>query len=268
MVNETILQAPFKASLLYYILEEFQNYTNEKGNFQYVDRNDIFKSLVEREIIEPDKEKYFHRAVTALSTYIYHQSPNVSGEACKLLNHDNGPMNRITDLGYLVYLTWEKEYGEDIEFEINEDDPDIKIKGPCKIFVSCGSRDREKPLGDFLFDKIKTENVTVYWWGKKNPSQAERMAAWKRFREEIKGCDYFVAMLHRRERLGFQRYHSSNAVKDEIKWAIEFKKHMSIFKEKDVVIDGMILREEIYRPVSNSAELLRILQDDISKWQG
>jgi len=267
MGNGEIYAPPFKSSFLYQILHEFQKHVDQNGGFEYVDRFDVLKELVSQGVIEKEKEPYYHRAVTTLSTLYYHKSTNVGPDNWTLLHHDNGSMHKITDLGYLVYLSWEKDYGERAQFEINYTNKDLSIEKPCKIFISCGFRDSEKEFGDFLYDKLESNKVSVFWWGKKNPSQVRREDAWDQFRSEIEKCDYFVAMLHRRERLGFQRYHTSTAVRDEITWAIQNDKPKSIFKEKDVVIDGMIIPREVYRPVTDSTELLRILQEDINKWQ-
>ena len=192
---------------------------------------------------------------------------DIVGEHRRLLRYIPRQNYILTPFGHLVCMSWEKDFSDETSFEINYEDVDFEIRTPCKIFISCGLRDREKPLGDFIDKTLDSAGCETYWCGKGNPSQANRTETWEQFHGEIADCEYFVAMLHRRERLGFQRYHSSNAVRDEICWAIAEKQPISIFKENDVVIDGLILPRRPYRAVLDSTELLRVLQDDIAKWQ-
>jgi hypothetical protein len=255
-----------KSRLLYHILKEFQSHM-ENGNFDAVDKNEIFELLVEKGIMAEDQSNLFNRTITAMTSTSICHNPRISDKHNRLLEVVTSPKHRLTDCGHLVCMSWEKDFSDEISFEINHEDPDIEIRTTCRIFISCGSRDRERPLGDFLDKTLESAGCETFWWGKGNPSQADRTEAWERFHGEIMDCEYFVAMLHRRERLGVQKYHSSNAVRDEICWAIAEDKPMSIFKENDVVMDGLILPRRPYRSVSNSTDLLHFLQSDIKKIQ-
>jgi hypothetical protein len=244
-----------KGSILYYILKEFQNHIKSDGNFEVQNRERIFDSLVEKGILTLDYKPLFLRIVTSIS----------DGEI-NLLHHTNGSDHVLTDKGNLICLAWSKDYGEINKIKIDNRDDKIPITKKCKFFISCGERDTESEIGDFLYEKLsENRDVRVYWWKSKYPNPFLPFTLADQIRKEIESSDYFIGILHKREKLGNGQYTSSPSVQDEMKWAIEDEIPRLLLRDEDVAIEGMILPNYVVKKVSKSSEIFSYIKDLIKQ---
>ena len=164
-------------------------------------------------------------------------------------------------------MSWEKDFKNYSRIVIDDLDKPITISKSCKIFLSCGDRDNESEVAQFL--KLKMElnsGVFVYFWGQNPPSSMPHRSTPQDIEGEIKRADIFISILHKRELMGNGLFSSSVPVQDEMKWAIQKGNFLIGFREEGVAIEGMILPEKEIRKVKNSSEMIDFLQQKIDEW--
>lgn len=232
---------------VFYILKEFQTHIDDSGNFELIDWDIIFNSLVEKGIFSLSEKPMFRQITTSLAYSV------------KLLYHQNGPKYKLLPEGNLAYLAGREKYGDKSDIssiKIDNKNEILKIKNPCKIFISCGERENEFEIGDRLFKRLnENEDVEVYWWKEKNPNPNKDASFYEEMEHQIKESDLIIGVLHKRERLENGKYTSSTSVQDEMRWAIQHKIHCLFFREEEVNIDGMILPHANVRKVKKTSEI-------------
>ena len=252
--NSTVPFHPVpKTLVIYEILKAFMENIDSDGNFMSNDMWVINKKLKRKGTINDLYQPYYKRLVTTLAEK-------------GVLDHSNGNFYSLSDDGHLTVLEWEDEFAfETDHIPINEN-AKIKIDNPLIVFLSCGERDNEYPIANWLKDKLEENpNVEVYWWHKDptNPSSHRPVTA-KLF-EVIEKSNFFIGILHRRYRLPTGEYTTSVACEDEFRWACFHKIPRIGFRQKQINIEGMILDDMEIRAIENSDQIIDYLQKSIDK---
>jgi|GEM_PF-2607649 len=243
-----------KTRLIYEILKTFMNDIDTDGNFQKIDSTNVFKQLESRNIISERYLPQYKRLLATLAQkgFLYHQ---------------NGSIYSLEEDGQLAVLEWEDDFAfETDHIPIVNDHSKIELNYPLKVFLSCGERDNEYPIANWLKEKLEENpNVDVYWWHKDatNPS-SHRPVITKLF-EEIEKRDFFIGILHRRYRLPTGLYTTSVPCEDEFRWACFKKKSRIGFRQKRINIEGMILADMEIRAIENSEQIIEYLQKSLDE---
>lgn len=243
-----------KTRVIYELLKAFMEEIDEDGNFVPYDMWVISKELIRKGIISDSYKPYFKRLVTTLAEK-------------GVLDHHNGVNYSLSDDGHLTVLEWEDEFAFETDYIPINENAKIKIDYPLTVFLSCGERDNEYPIANWLKDKLEeNSNVDVYWWHKDptNPS-SHRPVTEKLFQEIVKR-DFFIGILHRRYRLPTGEYTTSVACEDEFRWACFHKIPRIGFRQKQINLEGMILDDMEIRAIENSVQIIEYLQKSLDEW--
>jgi hypothetical protein len=243
-----------KTYYVYNILKEFSKLHDENGNFQQINFNDLFKILKEKLLVTDYDFPLFKRTVTALSTKGYVQP------------HQGGYI--LSDDGYLTLLEWEETFSEPNDIiPIIKETEEIRIDKEMNFFISCGERDNEYPIGDWLEEiLIHNPNVHVYWWHKYPTDADSDKPTTSQLLKKIMDCDFFISIFHRRYRLPNGLYTTSTACEDELRYAYINKIPRIGFRQKGVSQEGMILPLIEIRAVDNSTEIIHFLKLAIKEY--
>jgi len=243
-----------KTRLIYEILKAFMKSIDTDGNFQQTNGNDIFNQLKSRNIIIDSYLPFYKRILTTLSEKGF-------------LHHHTGTIFSLMDDGHFAIMEWEDDFSfETDDIPIINEDSTIYIDYPLKVFLSCGERDNEYLIANWLKEKMEANpNVDVYWWHKDptNPSSHRPITA-KLF-DEIKSRDFFIGILHRRYRLPTGLYTTSVACEDEFRWACFQNIPRIGFRQKRINSEGMILDDMEIRSVVNSDQITEYLQKSLNE---
>ncbi len=243
-----------KTRIIYELLKAFMENIDSDSNFIPNDMWVIFKQLKKMGIISASYQDYYKRLVTILAEK-------------GVLNHHDGYNYSLSDEGYLTVLEWEDEFAFETDYIPINENAKIKINYPLTVFLSCGERDNEYPIANWLKDKLEENtNVEVYWWHKDptNPSSHRPVTA-KLF-EEIEKCKFFIGILHRRYRLPTGLYTTSMACEDEFRWACFHKIPRIGFRQKQINLEGMMLDDMEIRVIKNSDQIIEYLQKSLDKY--
>lgn len=244
-----------KTRVIYEILKVFMEKIDKSGNFMSHDMWVIYKELRGKGTISDSYKPYYKRLVTTLAEK-------------GVLDHHNEDNYSLSDDGHLTVLEWEDEFAFETDYIPINENAKIKSDNPLTVFLSCGVRDNEYPIADWLKDKLEENpNVEVYWWHKDptNPSSHRPVTA-KLF-EEIEKCNFFIGILHRRYRLPTGEYTTSVACEDEFRWAYFHNLPIIGFRQKQIKLEGMILDNMEIRAIDNSDQIIEYLQKSIKKYK-
>lgn len=245
-----------KTRLIYELLKGFMEQIDPDGNFRRTERNYIFEKLKSKNIVSDSDQPYYYRLVTTLVEKGF-------------LDHHDGSFYSLSDNGQLAVLGWEDEFAFETDHIpiVNENTP-IKINSPLKVFLSCGDRDNEYPIANWLKDKLENNpDVDVYWWHKDPTNPLSHRPVTTKLLEEIENCDFFIGILHRRYRLPTGDYTTSVPCEDEFRWACFKKKPRIGFRQKGIKLEGMILDDMEIRAVENSNQIIEYLQKSLYEYE-
>lgn len=244
-----------KTRLIYEILKAFMEQIDSAGNFLQTELNYVFGKLKSKNIVSDSYQPYYYRLLTTLAEKGF-------------LNHHNGPFYSLSDDGQLAVLEWEDEFAfETDHIPIADENEKIKIDYPMTIFLSCGERDNEYPIANWLKEKLEENpNVDVYWWHKDTTNPSSHRPVTTKLFEEIEKRDFFIGILHRRYRLPTGLYTTSVPCEDEFRWACFKKKPRIGFRQNRINLEGMILDDMEIRAVENSNQIIEYLQKSLSEY--
>jgi hypothetical protein len=184
------------------------------------------------------------------------------------LFYNNGNLRRIGE--YLI------EYMEEINFEWGE--PEIKeeksIEGfqieidmdplPLKInlpkdidvFISCGAKDNEIPIANWLFETLTyTNRINPYWWKILSPGGGERKTFQEHLLNKARKSDAVIGVLHYREQLDNEPTAFSLSSYDEICRAFDDGVPTIVFRHPKLSLTGMFLPSLEVIPVLKASEI-------------
>lgn len=252
--NSTLAFNPIpKVQITYEILKAFMKFDNN-GDFDHIGISAIFGELKSSNIVSDSYRPFFEKLISTLEN--------------KGFLHHNKDLYWLSDNGYLIVLDWEADFASETDhIPIVDENAKIKIEinKPMKIFLSCGERDNEYPIANWLKEKLEEiDNVGVYWWHKDptNPS-SHRPVTTKLF-NEIKNSNFFIGILHRRYRLPTGLYTTSVPCEDEFRWACFNKISRIGFRQKGINFEGMILDTMEIRVIDNSTQIIQCLQKSLN----
>jgi len=186
-----------------------------------------------------------------------------------VLDYHKGDDYYLSDDGHLTVLEWEDDFAfETDHVPIVDENAKIEINYPLKVFLSCGERDNENPIANWLKEKMEENpDVNVYWWHKDptNPS-SHRPVTTKLF-DKIEDRDFFIGILHRRYRLPTGLYTTSVPCEDEFRWACFNRKPRIGFRQKGINLEGMILDDMEIRVIDNSNHIIEYLQKSLYEFR-
>lgn len=243
-----------KTRLIYEILKAFMDNIDNDGNFQKTNSNDIFNQLKSRNIVSDSYLPFYKRILNTLAEkgFLYNQ---------------NGTTFSLMDDGHLAVLEWEDEFSFETDYiPIVDEDAKIEIDYPLKVFLSCGERDNEYPIANWLKEKMEENSgVDVYWWHKDTTNPASHRPLTAELFDEINRRDFFVGILHRRYRLPTGLYTTSVPCEDEFRWSCFLNKPKIGFRQKGINLEGMILDDMEIRSVVNSDQIIEYLQKSLDE---
>lgn len=244
-----------KTRLIYEILKAFMEKIDPNGNFEGIDSNEIFRQLVSRNVISEIYLPQYKRLLTALDEKGF-------------LHHKRESLYSLMDDGHLAVLEWEDDFAfETDHIQIINEKAKININRQLKVFLSCGERDNEYLMANWLKEKMEeNHNVDVYWWHKDPTNPSSHRPITTKIFEEIENCDFFIGILHRRYRLPTGLYTTSVPCEDEFRWACFNKKPRIGFRQKSINMEGMILADMEIRVIENSDQLIEYLQKSLDEY--
>ena len=91
-----------KNQFLYHVLKEFQTYMDDNGNFQSASWDEISEGLISKGVMTKEKMPMLRRVITSMGSFSFLGDLGIAPDSSKLLDHDNGSVYRLTDVGNLV----------------------------------------------------------------------------------------------------------------------------------------------------------------------
>jgi hypothetical protein len=244
-----------KTRVIYELLKAFMKNIDLDGKFIPNDMMKIFNQLKTKGIISASYQDYYMKLVTTLAEK-------------GVLTHHDGHHYSLSDDGYLTVLEWEDDFASQTDhIPIVNENATIKINYPLKVFLSCGDKDNEYPIANWLKKKLEeNSDVNVYWWHEDPTNPLSHRPITSKLFKEIEDCDFFVGILHRRYCLPDGYYTTSVSCEDEFRWACFKQKSKIGFRQKQVRVEGMILDDMEIRAIENSDQIIEYLQKSIDEY--
>lgn len=159
-------------------------------------------------------------------------------------------------------------------FKILPVENEIQIPKNSKIFISCGQRESEQVIGDWLFNKLVKDNLNkendIFWWPKKYTGKPSVEI----IKKKLKGSTHLIGFLHPREKIEkSNNWTVSTFSRDEIisagalSW-VQKNKRIIVFLTPEIKMEGSGMLgdvADVRPPISNTQELTDILVEFFRK---
>ena len=159
--------------------------------------------------------------------------------------------------GRLLLETWDANtMAHPIAIDAPSNALDVILPTSLEVFVSCGSKPHEAPIGDWLYEVLdKTSNVDPYWWKAKSPGGGDRSSIRQTLLNKAKLSDALIGILHFRDPLSGEPATFPLSSYDEIREASQARVPTIVFRQPKVALKGMFLPDLEAMSVTSASEI-------------